>query len=301
MLITEEGRPSAVTIESTYKAREVEGVLDLYFYRRVGFWLACLFARMRLTPIAVTVMGGIFGVAAGHLYYYPDLRLNVIGMALHVCANAFDNADGQLARLTSTQSRAGRIIDSYADHFVWLSVYVHLTFRCVGTSGSSYVYLLGIAAALSHGLQGAAADYYRTTYLYFLKGGAGGELDRSDALAEEYRAIAWTDLWRKFLVFTHRNYTSQQEMLSPGLCRLRDHLSVSQSESGLQVKEYLPRARPAFKWWGFLMTNTRMIILFLCLCAGRPILYFWLELTAANLLLLVLIRRQESLSRDLLP
>ena len=53
------------------------------------------------------------------------------GMVLHVCANALDNADGQLARLTQQQSRKGRIIDSVADHLVFVSVYMHLALRCL--------------------------------------------------------------------------------------------------------------------------------------------------------------------------
>ncbi len=88
-------------IEGTYKNRDVEGLLDIYFYRRVGFALARLFAWLGMTPTGVTLLSGISGLAAGHLYYYRDLRLNLLGMGLHIVSNAFDNADGQLARLTN--------------------------------------------------------------------------------------------------------------------------------------------------------------------------------------------------------
>src|SRR5205807_9721965 len=103
-------------IESTFKAREVEGILDLRFYRPIGFWLAQFFARLKMTPAAVSLLAGIIGVVAGHLYYYRNLSINIVGMMLHVCANTLDNADGQLARLTHRESREGRIIDSIADH-----------------------------------------------------------------------------------------------------------------------------------------------------------------------------------------
>ena len=117
-------------IEATYKAREVEGVLDLYFYRPIGFRLAAFFAQLKMTPASVSLLGGVCGVIAGHLYFYRDLGINIAGMVLHVCANALDNADGQLARLTQTESRKGRIIDSVADHLVFVSIYVHLALRC---------------------------------------------------------------------------------------------------------------------------------------------------------------------------
>src|SRR5438105_3470481 len=160
------------TTETTYKTREVEGVLDLYFYRRIGYWLAQAFMRLEITPAGVSLLGALCGVMAGHLYFYRNLGINVAGMALHVCANALDNADGQLARLTGTGSRKGRIIDSLADHLVFVSIYVHLALRYLVEGASPSVCLLAIAAAISHALQGAAADYFRTSYVYFAKTGA---------------------------------------------------------------------------------------------------------------------------------
>src|SRR5467141_2455042 len=157
-------------VEATYKAREVEGVFDLYFYRPIGFWLAQFFARLQMTPAGVSLLAGIFGVVAGHLYYYRNLSINVAGMVLHVCANTLDNADGQLARLTHQESRKGRIIDSVADHLVFASVYIHLTLRCAFAEASPAIWFLALGAAVSHALQGAAADYYRTAFLYFTGG-----------------------------------------------------------------------------------------------------------------------------------
>src|SRR5215831_17941015 len=118
-------------IAATYKAREVEGALDVCFFRPLGFRLAEFFAGLKVTPAGVSLLAGLCGVMAGHLYFYSNLAINVAGMMLHVCANALDNADGQLARLTHQESRKGRIIDSVADHLIFVSVYVHLTLRCL--------------------------------------------------------------------------------------------------------------------------------------------------------------------------
>src|SRR5947209_8914747 len=168
--------------EATYKAPEVEGVFDLYFYRKIGFWLAQFFARLNVTPAGVSLFGAVCGVIAGHLYFYRNLATNIVGMALHVFANALDNADGQLARLTRTESREGRVIDSLADHLIFLSVYIHLALRCAMEGASPLVWLLAASAGISHGLQGAAADYYRTTYLYLVKVRLPVDLDTSVAL-----------------------------------------------------------------------------------------------------------------------
>ena len=46
-------------VAATYKAREVEGLLDLYFYRPIGLRLAEFFEQLKMTPDAVTFLGGI--------------------------------------------------------------------------------------------------------------------------------------------------------------------------------------------------------------------------------------------------
>ena len=292
------------TAETTYKTHEVEGFLDLFFYRRIGYWLAQAFARLKITPAGVSLLGALCGVMAGHLYFYRNLAINVAGMALHVCANALDNADGQLARLTGAGSRKGRIIDSLADHLVFVSIYVHLTLRYLVQGASPLVCLLAIAAGISHALQGAAADYFRTSYLYFVKRGKSfADLDSSAGLRLDYQSLSWPDQpWHKLLLALYWNFTRQQEMLSPHLTRLREiSIRLFPQEIPEWFKTRYQRvASPMFKLWGLLMTNTRMLILFILLFIGQPVWYFWLEVTLFNLLLAYLIYRQERMAQSLM-
>jgi phosphatidylglycerophosphate synthase len=289
-------------VEATYKAREVEGVLDVYFYRPVGFQLAEFFARLNLTPTAVSVCSGVCGVIAGHLYFYPDLRLNILGMVLHVCSNALDNADGQLARMTRRESRKGRIIDSVADHLVFVSIYLHLGLRCAFEGSPLAVWILALAAAISHALQGAAADYYRSTYLYFATG-ARIDLDSSSALRSEYQQRSWRQTpWEKLLLALYLNFTRQQEMLAPDLKKLREaarNLFQNQIPTWFQ-RRYRDSIGHVFRGWGLLMTNSRMLVLFALLFLRQPIYYFWFEVIPLNLLLLYLLMRQEKMAKSLL-
>jgi phosphatidylglycerophosphate synthase len=294
---------AAPKIESTFKGRDVEGVLDLYFYRPIGFWLAQFFARLKMTPAAVSLLAGIFGVVAGHLYYYRDLSINVAGMVLHVCANALDNADGQLARLTHRESREGRIIDSIADHLVFLSVYLHLTLRCLFEGSPLAIFLLAFAAGISHALQGAAADYYRSTYLYFVTAGTRAGVDSSAGLRSDYSKLTWRHTpWQKLLLGLYLNFTRQQEMLAPYLKTLRDVVRKSfHGEIPERVRtRYRDLAGPTLKWWGLLMTNVRMLVLFAVLFINRPVYYFWFDLIPLNLLFVYLLFRQENMAESLL-
>jgi hypothetical protein len=290
-------------VEATYKAREVEGWIDIHFYRKLGLHLANFFQILRMTPTMVTLLGGVFGVIAGHLYYYRDLWTNLVGMLLHVLANLFDNADGQLARLTNSGSRTGRVVDSVVDHIIFINIYVHLGLRCLSSHNFLSVLLVTCAAGVSHALQAAAADYYRSGYLYFGTGRSRGDMDSSAHLRSDYQALSWRDApSNKFLLAVYLNFTRQQEILSPNLARLRhasDQLFRDVIPNWFQ-KRYHQWAKPMFKWWSGLMTNTRMLVLFICLCVGHPMWFFWFEITVLNLLLVWLLFRQESMSKSLL-
>jgi len=255
-----------------------------------------------MTPGAVTLLAGICGVVAGHLYYYRDLRINIVGMALHVCSNALDNADGQLARLTRTESRKGRIVDSIADHLVFVSIYLHLTLRYVVEGSSPAIWLLAFAAGISHALQGAAADYYRNTYLYFVANGGRPEIDSSSRLLSEYRKLTWRQsAWDKLLLALYLNFTRQQEILAPHLKKLRDRASElfqGQIPGWLRAR-YQNLVGPMLKWWRLLMTNTRMLVLFALLLIGWPIYFFWFELIPLNLLFVYLIFREETMAESM--
>jgi hypothetical protein len=292
-----------LAIETTYKVREAEGVLDLYFYRKLGFQLAKFFAKLGISPVGVTLLGGVFGITAGHLYFYRNLTINITGMVLHVAANLLDNADGQLARLTGRKSREGRILDSLVDHLIFTSIYVHLALRCLFEGASPMIFLVALAAGLSHGLQGGAADYFRNAYLYFVSQRSRGDFDSSAALRSDYEALTWRENpWPKFLLASYLSFTRQQEMISPPLKRFRENVDRVFRD---QIPEWLAAqyrnaARPAFKFWSVLMTNTRMFLLFAALLLDRPGWFFWIEITIFNLLLVYLLFRQERMCRALL-
>ena len=129
------------------------------------------------------------------------------------------------------------------------------------------------------------------------------DLDSSAALRADYQELSWRhQLWHKLLLALYLNFTRQQEMLAPHLKRLRE---ISKRSFPHEIPEwfkarYQSSARPNFKLWGLLMTNTRMLVLFVFLFLGQPVWYFWTEVTVLNLLLVWLIYRQEEMSQSLL-
>lgn len=288
--------PSAV--EATYKARDVEGFFDIYFYRPIGYQFARFFAAIGFTPSMVSLLGAAIGVVAGHLYFYADLRLNILGMLLHVVTNTLDNADGQLARLTNRGSMHGAIMDGFADYIVFVSVYLHLSLRYIAESGSSAIWILAIAAGVSHALQSMMIDYYRNAYLQFVAGKSSADANASETVRAAYEATSWRELWKKLSLRNYLNYTRQQEALAPNLLRLR--LATAGATPPWLTEEFRARCKPLVKWCNLLATNTRMLILFAVLLYGRPLCYFAIEVSVLNLLLIFVMWRHDGIFRDLL-
>jgi hypothetical protein len=96
------------------------------------------------------------------------------------------------------------------------------------------------------------------------------------------------------------NATREQEILAPNSNRLRKAVDEEgSSQNGWLPQKYRELARPMFKWWGLLMTNTRMLLLIVILIMRQPAGFFWVELIVFNVLFVVLILRQEKISRSL--
>ena len=157
---------------------------------------------------------------------------------------------------------------------IWYSrsIYIHLTLRCAFAGASPAIWLLALGAAISHALQGAAADYYRRTYLYFT-GAARTELHSSSELRLDYRKLSWKqNSWDKFLLALYLNFTFQQEILAPRLKKLRDvGAQLFHGEIPDWLRTHSNLARPMLQWWELLMTNLRMLVLFTLLFMSQPV------------------------------
>jgi phosphatidylglycerophosphate synthase len=289
-------------IESTYKARDVEEVIDIYFYRPVGYVIARASQLIALTPNTVTIISIFVGMLAGHLFYYRDLRINLIGILLLVTAEAMDSADGQLARMTNTRSRFGRILDGFAGNLMFLSIYTHLSMRIINAGGTPWVFAVALISALSHSFQCAMADYYRNAYLYFYYGEKKSELDKSSYLTETYGRLTWGKQFvKKFFMRIYLNYTYQQEALARNFQRF---YTLSKERFGATIpdwlrQEYARRNKPLLKYYNFITTNTRMIALFVALVIDKVYLYFAFEMILLNAVLLAVTIRQERTNRQM--
>ena len=287
-------------LEATLKSADTEEWIDLLFYRPVGYRWALLFHKMGVTPNAITIASIFLGVAAGILFYYNDLLLNVIGMCLLVWANMYDSADGQLARMTGQKSEIGRILDGVSGDFWFISIYAAICLRLT-PEWSYWIWILAAVTGLCHSKQAAMADYYRNIHLFFLKGKSGSELDNYVQQKAIYNSLSWKkDFIRKLFLWFYCDYTRSQERLTPAFQRF---FALLQQRYGAVAPqeirdEFRRESLPLMKYTNMLSFNTRVIALFVSLFIDMPWLYFVFELTVLNSMLLYMIKKHEHICED---
>lgn len=65
--------------KDTLKSMDTEETIDLCFYRPIGYMWAVLCAKLGIKPNAITIASIFIGVAAGVMFYFNDLWLNIVG------------------------------------------------------------------------------------------------------------------------------------------------------------------------------------------------------------------------------
>ncbi|MBB3839359.1 hypothetical protein FHS57_003365 [Runella defluvii] len=292
--------PQASAFQSSLKSSDTEERIDIWFYRPIGYQIALFCAKIGITPNAVTIISIFFGVAAGILFYYQELWINVIGMLSLVFANSLDSADGQLARLTNNKSRLGRILDGLAGDFWFIAIHVAICLRSQNEGWSALIWVPGVVAGLSHIVQSAMADYYRNVHLFFIKGTSGSELDNSRDLQKEYDALSWSNhFFPKLVARNYLNYTKLQESFSPNLQKL---LGVVRErfQNGLPewlITDFRAMNKPLMKYTNIVQFNTRVLFLFLWLFIDQAWIYFLFDIFVLNPILIYMCVSQEKVSR----
>ncbi|MDO4512328.1 MAG: CDP-alcohol phosphatidyltransferase family protein [Bacteroidales bacterium] len=304
--------------KQSLKSMDTEEHIDLFFYRPLGFAWAWLFAKLGVTPNAVTIASIFLGVGGGILLYFgqPDaLWLNYIGIFLIIWANTYDSADGQLARLTKQYSRLGRILDGVSGDFWFVAIYLALVFREIefgdALLGPHFfdehawlIWLIAVVAGACHAKQAAMADYYRQFHLFFLKGKAGSELDSTEALDKENAGLTWSgDFFKKLTMMFYRNYTANQEVLTPNMQRLRRALKERYADDEIPQPfrdAFRKKSLPLMKYANMLCFNTRIIAMFISVIIQVPWLYFAFELIVLNAMMVYMIITHERRCKALL-
>ncbi len=102
---------------------ELDGVVDTYFNRLVSRPLTLLFLKMGLSPNAITAVSILVGLLAAVSFAVGSYAAGIIGALLFQLSAIVDCCDGEVARLTFTESELGARLDILGDNAVHMAIF----------------------------------------------------------------------------------------------------------------------------------------------------------------------------------
>ena len=102
---------------------EFEGFVDRYFNRRLSRWCTRVFVAMGWSPNAITVLATVIGLMAAAGFATGSYIGGVIAALLFQFAAVIDCSDGEVARLTFTESPFGAWLDIALDNVVHMAIF----------------------------------------------------------------------------------------------------------------------------------------------------------------------------------
>lgn len=281
-------------LEATFKSKDTEEWLDVWFTRPLGYWWAVQCNKVNMHPNTVTVISIFLGAFAGYCFYHESLSWTLLGIVMLVWANLLDSADGQLARMTGKKTAIGRILDGFAGDVWFFSIYFFVCLRLThrpmpfGIQHEWGVWIWLIAAfsgMICHKKQAELSDYYRNIYLYYQSGNS--ELSDSRLMIAEQHSLSWRDrwFWKTALMFYIR-YTRSQERSTPQFQKMRALLKEKYGEDVPQPlrQDFCRKTYPLLKWTNISTFNTRAIVIYLTMLCNVPWVYFIFEMTVMNVI-----------------
>ena len=123
---------------------EFEGFVDRFFNRKISRWFTRIFLAAGLSPNAITILATVVGLVAAAGFGVGTYSAGIIAALLFQLAAIIDCCDGEVARLTFTESPFGAWLDIAMDNVVHMAIFAGIAVgsylargwerRCVGSS-----------------------------------------------------------------------------------------------------------------------------------------------------------------------
>ncbi|WP_417319426.1 CDP-alcohol phosphatidyltransferase family protein [Emcibacter sp.] len=283
--------------ETIKRTNEIEEFTNLYLIHPVSSWLVPKFAALRVTPNMVSLSGMLAGFLAGFAYYNYHYTLSaVLGFALMLTWHILDGADGQLARLTQTQSELGKVIDGICDYVVFISVYIALGLA-LAPDFAPWVWALVILAGASHAIQAGAYETQRQEYDFWGHGKLSARLPEPEELKKGLNGGLLGTIAGRL----EYGYVKMQYAFSGVDDVQRREIQHRLDKNPEQAGEIRAIYRLVFsrsvKLWAIMCANYRTFAIFIACIIGEPVVYFLFELVALNMVLAILVRKQKKYNR----
>jgi phosphatidylglycerophosphate synthase len=135
---------------------EYEGLVDRYFNRTVSRWFTKLFLLLGCSPNVVTMVATLVGLAAAAGFAFGTYAAGIAAALLFQLSAVIDCCDGEVARLTFSESPFGAWLDIAMDNVVHMAIFAGIAWGAyLRQKGSPIEWIplaLGAAAVIGNGL-----------------------------------------------------------------------------------------------------------------------------------------------------
>lgn len=135
---------------------EFEGFVDRYFNRKLSRWFTRLFLAAGLSPNSITILATTIGLLSAGVFGLGTYAAGIVAALLFQFAAIIDCCDGEVARLTFTESPFGAWLDIAMDNIVHMAIFAGigagLYMTHVGLDHAWISLALGGAAVLGNGV-----------------------------------------------------------------------------------------------------------------------------------------------------
>ena len=135
---------------------EFEGFVDRYFNRKVSRWLTRIFLALGASPNAITMVATVLGLLAAVWFGVGTYEAAIVAALLFQFAAVIDCCDGEVARLTFTESAFGAWLDIAMDNVVHMAIFAGIAVGVYQqTAGQAEAWIplaLGACAVLGNAL-----------------------------------------------------------------------------------------------------------------------------------------------------
>jgi phosphatidylglycerophosphate synthase len=253
--------------------------LNHYLYHPLAWQLALRLARTRLTPNMVSVIGGLFVVAAAVVYAQPWWPISaLLGMALHMAWHVLDGADGDLARITGRTSPTGEMVDGLCDYASHVVLYLVLGWLLDYQIGH-VAWAITVVAGASHILQSNHVEVQRRQYQWWVY--ATPWLRNTHDADSETAKSGFGGLVSFYLNLA-TGLTPYALKIDAAVAEAADHDPAALDTIRAAVRAEAP---PLLFLCKLLGPNPRAIVLGLSMLAGSPLYYFIYQAVVLNGLL----------------
>ncbi len=134
---------------------EFEGFVDRFFNRKISRWFTRIFLAIGFSPNVITILASLVGLGAAACFGTGTYNAGIVAALLFQLAAIIDCCDGEVARLTFTESPFGAWLDIAMDNVVHMAIFAGIAVgsyqHLAGGEGAWISLALGAAAVLGNG------------------------------------------------------------------------------------------------------------------------------------------------------